>query len=189
MNTLDTSPKGDTLPTTSVAIQDLFDKLYRKTAKKIISNLRKIGADKFEAEDSYHDALKTVLLRYCQNKLPLNGQDLEKYLWTVSRNNLIKHLKTKNIYIKQEFEDVFVEEELEENHLLKSQIAEKCISLVGTKCKEILTEKLLKNKKHNEIAQQLGEKEETIKKRYQRCLEDIYKLADYKKLRSIYYGD
>lgn len=190
MNIINTNTKADALPTTSVAIQDLFDKLYRKTSKKIISSLRKLGADKFEAEDSYHEALKTILLRYYQNKLSINGQDIEKYLWTVSRNNLLNHLKTKNIYIKKDYEDVFfVHEDLEENHLLKSQIAEKFISLVGTKCKEILIEKLLKSKKHNEIAQQLGEKEETVKKRYQRCLEDIYKLPDYKKLRSIYYGD
>jgi RNA polymerase sigma factor (sigma-70 family) len=169
-------------------IQNLFQKLYKKTASKIISSLRKKGANKSDAEDSYHEALKEMLLKYYNKSLSFDIEDAEKYLWVVAKNNLIAKLRLKGQFVEfGKTEDQLPYEIVEENDNLKSEIAKKIISLFSEKCKEILTERLINSKKHLEIAKKLSTNEETAKKKYQRCLEKLRETSDFEKLKKIYY--
>jgi DNA-directed RNA polymerase specialized sigma24 family protein len=169
-------------------IQKLFEKLYKRTAAKIISSLIKKGANKSDAEDSYHEALKEMLLKFYSQSLTLEIEDAEKYLRTVAKNNLIAKLKLQGKYLKidgntEKIQNVF----LEENDFSKTLIAKKMMSLLSEKCKEILTERLINSKKHLEIAKALFITEESAKKQYQRCLSELRKTSDYEKLKKIYY--
>ena len=81
-------------------IQELFEKLYKRTASKIISSLIKKGANKTDAEDSYHEAIKVMLLKFYSQNMTIGIDDAEKYVRTVAKNNLIAKLKFQGKFIK-----------------------------------------------------------------------------------------
>lgn len=172
------------------SIQKLFEKLYKQTASKIISALTKRGANKSDAEDSYHEALKEMLLKFYTQSLSLSMEDAEKYIWTVAKNNLIAKFKLQGKYLTIEENTLQIPNEfLENNELSKNVILKKIMSLLSEKCKEILTERLINSKKHIEIAKILYISEESAKKQYQRCLSELRKTSDYEKLKKMYYED
>lgn len=169
-------------------INETFNYLFNSTYKNIVRYLKKNGASQSEAEDCFQEGIKKVIVQTQKGKLNISKNELEKYFWRVCQNEyktIAKHSLLK-VYIDPNFEVLDGSLIKEKDFELIKSISEKVISLMGHKCRELIIARIINKKKHKEIAEELNTNEENIKKRFQRCLTDLYKSSEFLKLKNTY---
>jgi RNA polymerase sigma factor (sigma-70 family) len=166
----------------------LFEYLHKKCKSNIIKFLKKSGANSTDAEEYFYEGLKDFMAHMFNNNKDLPPEDCEKYLMTIC----------KNLYFNRNQRKISTEQltdfEIKDNSISISEksfnidnMVRKFIDFVKDECKTIILEHFYNKKKHREIASILNMKEETAKKKLQRCLTAMNNLPGFVRIRKEYY--
>ena len=158
----------------------VFERLYLHCLPKILVLIESNKGNKDEAYDIFQDAL---IVLYKQAKLGMlkEGFEVDGFIYSVARNlwinrakKLNRHAPLDNQQLNQpdiDFEQVLIDDE-------RRSIVSDVLSLLGVRCKELLTYTIYHHLKMEEIAKKMNfSSVNTVKTKHYKCKQRLIKLV------------
>lgn len=154
-----------------------FDLLYKSCWPKVLNYIRKNNGDKAEAEDIFHDALIVFFKQVKLGKYD-SGQEAGGYVYSVARNLWINYVKKRNRQVAIEARNPESDEDIHQSFVAKEwedQVI-KLMSVLGERCKELLTWTIFHNLKLIEVMEKMNFGSiDVVKTKHYKCKQRLIK--------------
>ena len=156
----------------------VLDTLYKTLLPKIVRFIKSKGGNQVQAEDCFQDGIVSLIIKVKRNEFD-EKYEIEDYVFTVARNkwyNLATRVKsreaelgTNDKSVPDGLENIYKEE--------KRKAVDHMFTLLGDRCKELLTLYIFENKKMAEIKELLCMSSvEVVKSTKYRCKKKMKEL-------------
>ena len=149
----------------------VLDVLYKSLLPSIIRFIKSKGGNKVQAEDCFQDGVVSLINKVKRNEFN-EESEIDNYVFTVAKNrwyNMATRVKSREAElgnyddkVSDGLEYLYSEE--------KNKVIDKLFTMLGERCKELLSLYIFENKKMAEIKEILGlNSEEVVKSTKYRC--------------------